>query len=323
MVETVLVHTLKRTLYLSLILFLPLVTFCTKQDVEIINDTVVDDLVVSLFASNSVNHQSAAVFQDYCVMVPDTRSPFYLYNLDQKKLVGGFELTPGKGKDFMGNTLFHCNQSTFGVDHYDENDFFPLLYISQRAGSDQRCFVEVYRIRPSFNMGNTDLFSFTAESVQTIFFPPMTSSNSLGNVNCVIDRVNRRMYTYSRNNNVVDSNYGICKISCFDIPDPKKETVYLSDNDIKESFMLNCSAVYMQGGCIENNFLYIPQGYASAGFIFFNVIDLNKKTLSSQFDLLGAGIQWEPEGCFFYDGNVMVTAGTNIWRFKIQDNVNS
>ncbi len=324
MVETVLVYTLRRAYrFLFLILFLPLVAFCAKQSAPIFDDTEFKELTVSLFSSNSVNHQSAAVHKDYCVMITDTRSSFYLYNLVQKKLVCGLDLTPGEGKDFMGYTLFHCNQSSFGVDYYDESDYFPLLYISQRAGSDRRCFMEVYRICPSSNGGGTDFTSMAVELVQTVFFPQMSVTNCLGNVNCVIDTVNRKMYTYSRNNDVLDPNYGFCKISCFDIPDLKEDIVYLEDIDIKESFMLDCSAIYMQGGCVENGFLYIPQGYASAGFILFNVIDLNKKKLVQQIDLLGNGIQWEPEGCFYYGGQVLVTAGTNIWRFRVKKNINS
>ena len=145
----------------------------------------------------------------------------------------------------------------------------------------------------------------------------MSALNSLGNANCVIDKDKRIMYTYSRNNNIVDPNYGSCKISCFDIPDIKMDTVYLNGGDIKESYFLNCSAIYMQGGCIEGGFLYIGQGYKDAGFIYLNVIDLEKKKLDMRIDLLGKNIRWEPEGCFYYNGKVMLSAGTNIWEFDL------
>ena len=179
MVETVLVYTLKRSYGLLLLaLSLPLVAFCTKQSAPIIDYADFDELSVTLFASNSVNHQSAAVHNDYCIMITDTRSFIYLYNLAEKRMACSLALPPGEGKDFMGYTLFHCNQSTFGVDYYDENDYFPLLYISQRAGNDQRCFMEVYRICPTSNEAGTDFSSIAVELVQTIFFPPISMSTA-------------------------------------------------------------------------------------------------------------------------------------------------
>ena len=88
----------------------------------------------------------------------------------------------------------------------------------------------------------------------------MTESNSLGNVNTVIDRENGLLYTYSRNNTKEDANYRQCKITCFPIPDVHQKDVYLEDDDIKKSFMIDISAVYMQGACIEGDYLYIAGG---------------------------------------------------------------
>ena len=113
-----------------------------------------------------------------------------------------------------------------------------------------------------------------------------------------------------------DSNYGNCKISCFEIPHFEIGDVELNDNDILNSFDLDCSAIYMQGGCIYNGYLYIAQGYESAGFIYLNIIDLDEEKIEIRIDLLHLGYRWEPEGCFMYDGRLMVTAGTTIWEFK-------
>ena len=122
------------------------------------------------------------------------------------------------------------------------------------------------------------------------------------------------MYTYSRNNNSGDDNYNKCKISKFTIPDVYQKVVVLEDSDIVSSFMINASALNMQGGCIEHDILYIGQGMASAGYIYLNVVDLEKQELIGQIDLQQFGVGWEPQGCFFYDGSVMLSHTAAISR---------
>ena len=314
-----------RILFFVLVLAFPIFVSCTK---ELDNDFIWNSdkesqdsdrdypdftsFAVALFAGNSVEHQSAACYRDYCVMVTQGRGVLSLYNLASKEMLCKTNLIPGKGLDFLGSDLYHCNQTSFGVDFYDINDFFPLIYISQRAGSDKRCFVEVFRLLPTKSETDSDFTSMTVSLVQTICFPAMTMENSLGNVNCVIDSTNHRLYTYSRNKTVNDANYGLCKISYFDIPEPTSPWVVLDDADILDSFILNCSAINMQGGCILDGLLYIVQGYASVG-IYFNVVDLERRVLVARIDMLAKGMSWEPEGCFVFNENVMVSSGTEIW----------
>lgn len=91
----------------------------------------------------------------------------------------------------------------------------------------------------------------------------------------------------------------------------------LEDSDILDSWMLGCKAINMQGGCKKDDILYIGQGYKSVGYIYLNVVDLKRRQLLERIDLLGQGIVWEPEGCFIYNGNLMIAEGTNIWEFVI------
>ena len=274
----------------------------------------IDSLSISLFADNSKGNQSAAVYGDYVFLVTKGRSYLYIYNLEEKKHIYSIKMEAIFEYDYLGSDLFHSNQASFGVSFYHPDDPFPLLYISQRAREDRRCFVEVFRI--IVNRKGNSYSSIDAQLVQTIYFPAMTEDNSLGNVNCVIDRQNQLMYTYSRNNERTDHNYGQCKISCFKIPDVGYDFVYLEDQDILSSYMLGCSAVNMQGACVHDGILYIGQGYKSAGYIYLNVVDLEEKKLLGRIDLLNKGVEWEPEGCFFYQGSVMIAAGSNIWEIN-------
>lgn len=253
-------------------------------------------------------HQSAAAFGDYAVFVSDGRSRMCLYNLKEKTILFTLDLKAANG------TVYHCNQSSFGYEKYEQNDFFPLLYVSQRAKTDGRCFVEVYRIFPLYNEDVSEFDSFYVELVQTIYLPRLSNENSLGNANCVIDVAGRTMYTYSRNNDSKAENYGKCVISQFAVPDIRQRTVILNDEAILSSFMIDASALNMQGGCIQDGILYIGQGYQSVGYIYLNIIDLEKKELVRRIDLLENRFVWEPEGCFFYDGSVMIAHTSAIWR---------
>lgn len=272
----------------------------------------------SLYANNSKGNQSSASYGDYLILVPKSRGYLHLYNLRTKSLLYSLKLTANTEKDYKGVDLCHCNQTTFGVDFYEPNDPLPLLYISQRAREDRRCILEVYRLLPTRTDGEDDFSSMEAKLVQTILFPAMTVDNSLGNVNCAIDTEKRLMYTYSRNNVKTDANYRECKVSCFDIPDCRKDVVYLEDDDIKSSFMLGCSALNMQGGCVKDGKLYIGQGYKSAGYIYLNVVDLKNEKLLERIDMLAKGVEWEPEGCFIYNGNIMMSTGSNIWQLNFE-----
>lgn len=270
------------------------------------------------YSANSFSNQSAAAFNDYLFLVPKYRGIIYLYSLKEKKFLCACTMKAMKEVNGSGNDVYHCNQTCFGTDYYDIDDPFPLLYISQRARSDKRCFTEVFRITAEKSAQDNEYSSFKLELVQTIYYPPMTEANSLGNVNTVIDRDNSLLYTYSRNNTKEDANYRQCKITCFAIPDIRQKEVYLEDIDIKKSFMLDISAYFMQGACIEGDYLCIARGATSVGYIDVNIVNLKTQKMVRQLDLLHNGYRWEPEGCFFYNGQLMISSSSNIWKL---DNV--
>lgn len=276
------------------------------------------EFVFSLYAKNSYSNQSAAAYNDYLFLVPKYRGKIYMYSLKEKKLICSCIMTAMTELNDSGGNIYHCNQTCFGSDYYDPNDPFPLLYISQRARSDKRCFTEVFRIIAYKSDSDTEYSSFELQLVQIIYYPPMSEANSLGNVNTVIDRENHLLYTYSRNNVRSDENYRQCKISCFAIPDVHQSEVYLEDSDIKTSYMIDCSAYFMQGACIQGKYLYIARGASGVGYIDINVIDLIKQRLKGQYNLLENGFKWEPEGCFYYKGHLMIATGRNIWELDIE-----
>lgn len=276
-------------------------------------DPSVDDPApFSQYSALSFLHQSAAVYGDYLFLIKAGRSSICMFDLANKQDIYTLSL---RGEN---QSIYHCNQSSFGGEKYDSLDVFPPLYVSQRPKSGNRCFVEVFRIIPGYGEDSLSVNSFKIELIQQIFMPPMTKDNSLGSVNCVVDPDHGWLYTYSRNDVKEDDNYGQCKISRFAVPDVHRKIVDLSDADIESSFMINTSAVYMQGGCLVGDLLMIGQGGPGLGFTCLNVIDLKKRELMRQIDLLALGFKWEPEGCFYYDGSVMISHSTSIDRIKYQ-----
>ena len=80
--------------------------------------------------------------------------------------------------------------------------------------------------------------------------------------------------------------------------------------------MIDAKASNMQGGCIVDGRLYIAQGYPAKQYVYLNVVDLREKRLVKRYDLLANGVDWEPEGCFYYDGNVMLAHTYAICRIE-------
>ncbi len=290
--------------YILITLFLCNIICITSCSNDYNND---DSVIITHFADDIVNNQSVAVYNDYLFLVSIGCKDIVLYDLKIKKILCSIKLkcrTP---------SIYHCNQATFGVNFYLVDDYFPLLYISQRANEVNRCFTEVFRIIPSSDDGLKNISSIEVEKVQTIYYPVMSNENSMGNVNTVIDQETRLIYTYSRNNNMEDDNYGVCKISCFEIPDVHHKEVYLEDEDMIDSYILSCSAINMQGGCVKDGNLYVLQGNSSVG-MYMNIINLLSRQLEKRIDLMLYGIYDEPEGCFIYNEKVMFTTiHGSIW----------
>ena len=266
------------------------------------------------YASVNFYDQSMACYGDYAFIISDKMHYIGIINLKKKALIYTATLPSRTEKTPKGNTKFHCNQSSFSPYKYDNNDEFPVLYISQRYDNSYRCEIVGLRIIPEYS-ANGEIKSFKTDLVQTLFLPAMTRENALGNANLVFDPEHQRMITYSRNNTSSDSNYLKCRISIFDIPQPDQDTIYLDDSDIRDSYEINCSAMNMQGGAIYGNKLYIGQGYKSCGYIYIRVIDLVKRKLQVTYDLLKMGITWEPEGCIAYDDKLIIHASNTLWEF--------
>ena len=304
---------LKRSSLLILLLFLLSLTLFKVYAQDSIQSGC------DLYARNCPVHQSSACYGDYLVMVPRMVSSMSLYNLKSKELLCTLEMQPWTERR-GGRDVFHANNSSFGLQKFNESDPFPLLYVSHRENNDRRGVLQVYRVLPLKSKNDSlDYDSLNVSLVQTIYYPRMTDENALGSPWTVIDQENNCMYTYSRNNRKTAANKGKCRISKFNIPSVgERSEVYLSDEDILDSYEVDFKALRSQGACIHNGKMYIAQGISPKTYLWLRVIDLNEKKLVNTIDLKEAGFPTEPEGCFIFENHIMLSTSTKkIFRINI------
>ena len=255
----------------------------------------------------SILHQSGACWGNYYFMVAEKFAKIDVVDLTTKAVV----YTWTKPEGTFVSSIYHCNQCTFGTIFYDENDEFPLLYVTANNDSEGRCSQIVFRVTR-----NENVFDFT--HVQTIYLPIMTSENCLGNANMAIDRVRKRMVFYSRDNN---GSTGWCKISEMNIPSfvpvegDEVQEVTLNDGNILHSYFINSSAILNQGAVIYAGKLFIGRGRPDDSVIELTVVDLMNKCQIATIDLYADGFNQEPEGVFIYNGAVCMSTLRNAFYY--------
>lgn len=266
------------------------------------------------YANNSKGNQSAAAYGKYLFLVKDKLASVAVYNIEKKRVSCVYSMTPRN--DMNGKqTVFHCNQSSFGVEKFIETDSFPLLYVSQRNRSaTEGAMLAVFRVKPEFVEGEIE--SFSLEEVQTIYFPVMSDSNCLGNPNVAIDTAKQVMYVYSRNNRKEALNRHKAKLTTFKIPTLRDRegnvvrVVRLSDADILSSFSSDFSMVNAQGACAKSGMLYIAQVYSNSQHkrgAVLHKIDMETQSHTT-LDLSSLGFKGEIEGCWAYNGKLMFSS---------------
>lgn len=121
--------------------------------------------------------QGATVYGDYLFVAYNGAEMITVYDMRTGKKVNNMTLYD----TYQDGT--HCNNLNFGYEKYDENDFFPLLYISGNA-TVGTCLV--YRITVTEGV-------FAATLVQTITLPPLVEGETL-NRHTLVDPVNKYLY---------------------------------------------------------------------------------------------------------------------------------
>lgn len=277
-----------------------------------------------LYADNAMPNQSAANYGKYLVLVAERLEKIMLYDLEEKRPVYTLNLSKS---DIVDNpTTSHCNQCCFGREKYSKKDDFPLLYVSQRAPrKSDGAYLDVLRI-VTYKSEKKKIDSFKVQRVQRIHFPVMSDVNCMGNPNAVIDINRNILYTYSRNNNSKVSNYLKAVVSSYKLPLLFKmgiiqENVFLTDADLLNQFYYDFSLLNAQGGFYRKGTIYFAQGYPSKkpelNYVYFRGLDSKKTSERVKLDMLKDGFRDEPEGCWFWKGQVWVSTDSGrIYRLS-------
>lgn len=272
-------------------------------------------LYIDQISSDGMAHQSAACYGDYAFLISNKMINVSVFNMRNNTRIFDLRNQPPLGT----GTIYHCNQACFGIQKYSEEDYFPLLYISQFQNKNNRCFIQVFRVLPTSAGTGQEFTAFTFEKIQTIYFPVFTDENCLFYANAVIDTDNHFIYTYSYDRNSAAETYHLCKISKFNIPDPlSSKSFSFSDSDILDSYYIPTEGPYMQGAAYHDGLLYIGKGMPAKGFVNLHVVDLVNRRLWFSVDLLGNGFSWEPEGAFFYKDDLYIGASSRIFKFTFR-----
>ena len=263
----------------------------------------IDSIVRYMNQSSATQTQGASCYNNYLFDFGNNMTYIHIYDMNTKSLVKRFNSQ-------MSNALYHCNNVCFSNIYYSENDIFPLLFVSQQRTIPQE--VQVCRITGELDNPEISI-------ICVIMLPTIDDLCVKNRTDVVLDNENNAMYAYTES-----KDYNLCTLK-FNIPQVlNNQTIYLSNQDIKEISIYNNIYVAKQGAVIKNGFLYVIKGIPNRNPLALTIINLYNHSWT-EFDLSDYGVSWEPEGIFFYNEELYCTSNNNrgIYKFYFDSIVNT
>ena len=250
--------------------------------------------------------QGGACYGDYFIQGYETNEFITIYNLKTKSYVTTLYIPapPPSSKT-------HSNTLNFGVQKYDENDDFPLLYISSGYRTNNISYIYVYRI---FKNSKEDS-DFSVSLVQTISLCGFNSWTE-----GIIDVENNFLWIKYEPQGV----YGYAKYA---LPSIESSQVSINYEDYLQDFRLERQPNGSnQGHLFDNNRILLVSGVPSGGhtlaFISINTITQQRELI---LDLTKVGLHnnnendyLEPESLIFYNNQLMICYRYVIYILNIQ-----
>lgn len=235
--------------------------------------------------------QGMAIWKNYAFVFHDG-GQCVVFNLKKRSYVSTFLLT--------GNQS-HCNNASFGVEKYDKDSKFPLVYISE-CSCEHRCYV-------------TDISLTGSRVVQTIYY---TGKGYTSSFDWFVDRKNGFIYTYGiSNKDKKIMKFRLPKLSDSD----KNGEVRLTQADVLEEFNFQGVNIY-QGSRIKGRYTYLADGYAPHDRLL-HVLDMKERHIVASLNV--NNLEYEPEGVdikgkWLYMALNVPKQSRNgmIYRFKIK-----
>lgn len=289
-------------------------TTIIEGDTIIKNDTIINNnsnisqdtinysgLDISYYMGQGVgysNIQGADCYGDHLFQFVNTNSKVFIYNLEEKAFKDVAELP--------SNSNNHCNNVSFSNIFYNENDSFPLLYVSGSSSGTYN-HVQVYRV-----LTNED--KITLQKIQEITLPECNEDNHLFWTGVVMDNTNNYMYIYANSQGA--------QIAKLRIPDINQPKITLLDKDILEQFSVS-GFTHQQGACINNNMLFVMDGVPQWGDTnYLRIIDLKTKKDIKKINITDHGygsIEFESISKY-KDGYILGTYNRGFYSLKLNLN---
>lgn len=275
----------------------------TNQDI-----TPVDTIICSYSKYMNISPtygtgQGGACYDKYFFQGYQNNAAIGIYDLEKKTSLGKIDI-----KDPTPSSKIHVNTLNFGSQRYDENDFFPLLYVSSGYTKDvdgiSFSFIYVYRITRKTNAKGNDEFGGTL--VQTI------ALNGFGSwTEGILD--NDHFYLWIKNGS-----------NCWAFNTPKCELSYivLYAKDCLEHITIDKQPFTSsnQGHLYYKDRILFVSGTSPAtqklAFIVINTITRSRELV---IDLAEIGLRNEPENVFFYHDQLMIGYRNSIYTFNIKN----
>lgn len=261
-----------------------------RNDLKISIDSLVFQYVNSCYGSM----QGADCHGKYFFQFNNSFTYASCYDMTDGNRVALFKL-PGT----PDGLVYHCNNADFSNFFYNDDDEFPLVYVSHPNSGH----VSVCRITHMQK-------SFTLDVVQTIVFTHLT------NPDITIDNENGYMYASSYKN-------GTVHLYKYKTPDYHiSGEVYIDPNDILET-MDTGYTVNRQGSIIKDNYYYLVEGIPDQGTdVFIKVVNLKNGSYSRINLSKTCGFNWEPEDVFFYNNELycVTNYGKGVYKVYISFN---
>ena len=245
--------------------------------------------------------QSGAIFDHYYINTgkgnPTTGIVwFYLWDLETNTQVASIPMQGDGG-------AYKNNNTCFGTEYYDENDKFPLLYVSS-----------AYDIRIAVIRIYEEDGEWKAKQVQIIdYSKDFSNENGFYSCNLMLDTDNDFLWLTP-----IDNVYNEGKVTKqmffkFHMPKFKENSTVVLDRSQSLQYWETSYEYAPQGGFLQNNIIYQVFGPAGRGIL--RTFDLTTGQWTSRVNVATLGYVQEPEACSYYKGSIYSTCpGGNIWK---------
>lgn len=248
--------------------------------------------------------QGAALYGDY-LFHATSGSTIHIYNMKEKRNIATMKL----------GTMGHADTICFGIQKVEENDEFPVLYISGSQSNTLGKGGDIYVYRIIHSTDETDNENWQGSLIQHIVTPDVAVVGSFPDVVIDVDNSVMWMMGWLTSYEYDKESGGGCTncFSKFKLPDIREgkqdnKGVYqltLTEEDRLSYFLVYDIHAITQGLCYFNGKIICPYGMPSVTYKGIDIVDVEKERVVYNVNLKGSKIA-EAEAAVVYENNLFL-----------------